>query len=126
MDPSGFGRFEEELELWARNGTFEQKLDFLRFKGRFPLWETEATEEKAADGEDVGERTRHDVAEIFMLYGEKYRAEHGLSPEQGRAMFDIERCRTADGVGPWRGRGRAMATPWNSYIRVEEGAFFDA
>ena len=101
MDPSGFGRLEEALELWARSGTFEQKLDFLRLKGRFPLWETEPTDEKAPDGEDVLGRARHEVAEIFMLYGEKYRADHGLSPEQGRAMFDIERCRTSEFGSHW-------------------------
>ena len=42
MDPSGYGRLEEKLESSARNGTFEQKLDFFRFKGSFSLWEREA------------------------------------------------------------------------------------
>ena len=101
MDPSGYGRFEARLESWARNGTLEQKLDFLKFKGSFPLWEKQAALESADTGESDAKRTAHEVAEIFALYGEEYRLKHGLSPEQGRAMFDIERCRTSEFGSHW-------------------------
>jgi hypothetical protein len=36
-----------------------------------------------------------EVAQIFRHHGPDYRENHGLSPEQHRAMRDIERCRTA-------------------------------
>ena len=36
-----------------------------------------------------------EVAEIFRLHGESFRAEHALSPWQLKAMADIEHCRTA-------------------------------
>lgn len=36
-----------------------------------------------------------EVAQIFRHHGPDYRENHGLSPEQYRAMRDIERCRTA-------------------------------
>jgi hypothetical protein len=36
-----------------------------------------------------------EVAQIFRHHGPGYRQDHGLSPEQHRAMRDIERCRTA-------------------------------
>ena len=42
-----------------------------------------------------GERPRWEVADIFRLYGERYRAEHPLSPDQLKVMGSIERCRTA-------------------------------
>jgi len=36
-----------------------------------------------------------EVAEIFRLHGESFRARHGLAPWQRKAMADIEHCRTA-------------------------------
>jgi hypothetical protein len=36
-----------------------------------------------------------EVAQIFRHHGPGYRQDHGLSPEQHRALRDIERCRTA-------------------------------
>ncbi len=36
-----------------------------------------------------------EVAQIFRHHGPGYRQNHGLSPEQHRALRDIERCRTA-------------------------------
>jgi putative transposase/transposase-like zinc-binding protein len=36
-----------------------------------------------------------EVAEIFRLHGESFRAHHPLAPWQVKAMADIERCRTA-------------------------------
>ena len=36
-----------------------------------------------------------EVAEIFRLHGESFRAEHTLAPWQLKAMADIEHCRTA-------------------------------
>lgn len=36
-----------------------------------------------------------EVAEIFRLHGESFRAHHGLAPWQLKAMADIEHCRTA-------------------------------
>jgi hypothetical protein len=36
-----------------------------------------------------------EVAEIFRLHGESFRATHGLSPWQWKAMADLEHCRTA-------------------------------
>jgi hypothetical protein len=36
-----------------------------------------------------------EVAQIFRRHGPEYRKNHGLSPEQHKAMRDIERCRTA-------------------------------
>ncbi len=36
-----------------------------------------------------------EVAEIFRLHGESFRAQHTLSPWQLKAMADIEHCRTA-------------------------------
>jgi len=35
-----------------------------------------------------------EVADIFRCYGEQYRAKHPLSPQQRKAMRDIEACRT--------------------------------
>jgi hypothetical protein len=37
---------------------------------------------------------RFEVADVFRTYGEEYRATHTLSPEQGKAMTAIEKCRT--------------------------------
>jgi hypothetical protein len=42
---------------------------------------------------DFGE-PRFEVADIFREYGPEYRATHILSPEQGKAMSAIEKCRT--------------------------------
>src|SRR5437762_13615355 len=36
-----------------------------------------------------------EVAEIFRLHGESFRALHNLAPWQLKAMADIEHCRTA-------------------------------
>jgi hypothetical protein len=36
-----------------------------------------------------------EVAQIFRHHGPDYRKNHGLTPEQHKAMRDIERCRTA-------------------------------
>ena len=41
------------------------------------------------------ERPRLEVADIFRGWGEAYREQHALSPEQARAMRAIELCRTA-------------------------------
>ena len=40
-------------------------------------------------------RPRLEVADIFRLHGEQYRSRHHLSPEQHKAMRDIQRCRTS-------------------------------
>lgn len=40
-------------------------------------------------------RPRLEVADIFRLHGEQYRSRHYLSPEQHKAMRDIQRCRTS-------------------------------
>ena len=40
-------------------------------------------------------RPDHEVADIFRAHGETYRATHLLSPEQRKAMWCIEACRTA-------------------------------
>jgi hypothetical protein len=40
-------------------------------------------------------RPRLEVADIFRLHGEQYRSKHHLSPEQHKAMRDIQRCRTS-------------------------------
>lgn len=37
-----------------------------------------------------------EVADIFRLHGESYRAAHSLTVKQRRVMFDIEHCRTAE------------------------------
>jgi hypothetical protein len=37
---------------------------------------------------------RFEVADVFRAYGPDYRAEYTLSPEQGKAMTAIEKCRT--------------------------------
>lgn len=39
--------------------------------------------------------TRFEVADIFGMCGKSYRVEHRLSPDQSRAMWAIEACRTA-------------------------------
>jgi Putative transposase/Transposase zinc-binding domain len=43
----------------------------------------------------VSERPRLEVADVFRRWGEAYREQHALSPEQARAMRAIELCRTA-------------------------------
>jgi len=43
----------------------------------------------------TGGRPRFEVADIFRLWGERYRAEHPLSRDQLKVMSLIERCRTA-------------------------------
>jgi hypothetical protein len=40
-------------------------------------------------------RPRWELADVFRLYGERYRAEYPLSPDQLKVMSLIERCRTA-------------------------------
>jgi Putative transposase/Transposase zinc-binding domain len=40
-------------------------------------------------------RPQLEVADIFRLHGEQYRSKHHLSPEQHKAMRDIQRCRTS-------------------------------
>ena len=40
------------------------------------------------------DRPKYELADIFMLYGEEYRKTHTLTPEQGKAMYAIEHCRT--------------------------------
>jgi hypothetical protein len=40
-------------------------------------------------------RPRLEVADIFRAAGEAYRHSHALTPEQGKTMSAIERCRTA-------------------------------
>jgi len=40
-------------------------------------------------------RPAYEVADIFRAHGEAYRATHPLSPEQRKAMWCIEACRTA-------------------------------
>lgn len=42
-----------------------------------------------------GQRPRLEVAEIFRAHGETHRQEHRLSQAQHKAMWSIERCRTA-------------------------------
>jgi Putative transposase/Transposase zinc-binding domain len=42
-----------------------------------------------------------EVAEIFRLHGESFRAHHDLMPWQQKAMADIEHCRTAYFGGHW-------------------------
>ncbi|MEW6756459.1 MAG: IS91 family transposase [Candidatus Latescibacterota bacterium] len=43
----------------------------------------------------TGGRPRWELADVFRLYGERYRAEHPLSRDQLKVMSLIERCRTA-------------------------------
>ena len=40
------------------------------------------------------ERSKYELSDIFQLYGEDYRNNHTLTPEQGKAMYAIEHCRT--------------------------------
>jgi hypothetical protein len=40
-------------------------------------------------------RPQHEVADIFRAHGEAYRATHPLGPDQRKAMWCIEACRTA-------------------------------
>jgi hypothetical protein len=42
----------------------------------------------------AGGRPRFEVADVFRLWGERYRAEHPPSPDQRKVMSLIERCRT--------------------------------
>ena len=42
----------------------------------------------------AGGRPRWEVADVFRLYGERYRAEHPLSRDRLKVMSLIERCRT--------------------------------
>ncbi|HWU41019.1 MAG TPA: transposase, partial [Candidatus Acidoferrum sp.] len=42
-----------------------------------------------------------EIAEIFRLHGESFRAHHALTPWQLKAMADIEHCRTAYLGGHW-------------------------
>jgi Transposase zinc-binding domain len=37
---------------------------------------------------------RFEVADIIRQYGDDYRAHHALSPQQSKALSDIEKCRT--------------------------------
>jgi hypothetical protein len=39
-------------------------------------------------------RPRLEVADIFRAYGAQYRLKHPVSPQQGKAMRDIQACRT--------------------------------
>jgi hypothetical protein len=41
------------------------------------------------------DRPEYELADIFRLYGEEYRKNHTLTPEQGKSMYAIEHCRTS-------------------------------
>jgi hypothetical protein len=43
----------------------------------------------------TGERPKHELADIFRLYGERYRSDHPLPASHLKVMHDIEVCRTA-------------------------------
>jgi len=43
----------------------------------------------------AGRRPRFEVADVFRLWGERYRTEHPLWPDQLKVMSLIQRCRTA-------------------------------
>jgi len=52
-----------------------------------------------------------EVAGIFHRHGEDYRQTHHLSPQQQKAMEDIEACRTAHLEAMWTlATKRAAAT----------------
>ena len=36
----------------------------------------------------------YELAEVFRLYGHEFRKSHTLTPEQGKAMYAVEHCRT--------------------------------
>ena len=42
-----------------------------------------------------GVHTEYEVAEVFREYGDAYRAQYPVTPEQARVMWDIVACRTA-------------------------------
>ena len=86
---------EELLISWARNGRLEEKLDFSAEKGAFSFPQPPRGE-GALDPDEALRRPAHEVADVFRLHGEEYRSKHTLSSEQARAMYDIERCRTAE------------------------------
>ena len=46
-----------------------------------------------------------EVADIFRLYGESFRAHHDLAPWQLKVMADIEHCRTAYVATQHRNKG---------------------
>ena len=48
-----------------------------------------------ADENSADRRVQFEVADIFRLYGEAYRAGHNLTIEQLNVMYAIENCRTA-------------------------------
>lgn len=41
-------------------------------------------------------REKPEVADIFRVYGEKYRRSHSMSYEQMKAMHHIQVCRSAE------------------------------
>lgn len=52
-------------------------------------------EKKAHEHQQELTRAKHELADIFRLYGADYRSAHRLSKKQHQVMFDIEHCRTA-------------------------------
>lgn len=44
---------------------------------------------------ESSERPKYEVADIFRLYGEDYRATHSITEKQRSVMFDIEHCRSS-------------------------------
>lgn len=40
-------------------------------------------------------RPKHEIADIFRLYGDQYRATHAMNPDQRKVMAAITACRTA-------------------------------
>ena len=50
-------------------------------------------DKKEHKSEGASVRPKHEVADIFRLYGPDYRADHKLSTKQHQVMFDIEHCR---------------------------------
>jgi len=60
-----------------------------------PDLEKAAQEQGCAHKDEVSNRPRYEVADIFRLYGKDYRARHILTDSQKQVMFDIENCRTS-------------------------------
>jgi hypothetical protein len=80
----------------------EDELDFSSERTGFPLAHVRKSK-VGVEGwaERSGNRPAYEVADIFRLYGKEYRQRHALSREQGRAMYDIERCRTEEFGTHW-------------------------
>ena len=93
---------ETDLLLKDR-ASLQDDVDFSSERNGFPLAQLRYKTPLRENQEEPKRASppQYEVADIFRAYGAKYRAGHALSPQQGRVMFDIERCRTEEFGTHW-------------------------